>query len=114
MKIIAVENQEVCGLMAVDCRCAALLGQQRHLTEEVALREPDLAGRASTSTVPLATRYIASPGSPFRMMTVPACTVRALRIPTRSDIEAASRRANNGTCATMAKVTTKSLRRISS
>jgi hypothetical protein len=48
---------------------------------------------ASTSTAPLTMKYMASPGSPLRMMTVPAWTVRAVRMLTRSEIEAASRHA---------------------
>src|SRR5581483_1476713 len=73
-----------------------------------------LPAAEATSTRPLAMRYMASPRSPLRMMVVPAGTVRARSMPTRSAMAAASRRAKRGTRATMAKVTTKSRRRISS
>ncbi len=69
---------------------------------------------ASTSTAPPAMRYMASPRSPLRTITVPECTVRALRMLKSSAIELASSSANNGTRATKANVTTKSRRRISS
>ena len=85
MEIIAVENQEVCRLDGRHRRRTALPRQQRHLAEEVPLLEPDFAARRVDVDGPLAIRYIASPGSPLRMMTVPACTVRALRMPTRSE-----------------------------
>jgi len=48
---------------------------------------------AFTSTAPLAMRYMASPRSPLRTIVVPAATERALRIPTNSAIERASKRA---------------------